>query len=178
MKPFRTALATLIAGLFMATGCESMPKPTGSSAADLVVYNAPPSIFRHDMGDDNRTHGDLIAWHADLAVDLDESRIGDGQGASARVVGHCNGTMIVTREMHSQDDREHRMTNIELDWSNSPDSILVAGSHEYKFGSVETDTAILRAIVGGTGRYIGAMGQMTSTRLANGWYRHEIRFVD
>ena len=178
MNSFRIAIMSLIAGLFMVTGCDRTPKSTGSSGADLVVYNAPPSIFRHDMGNDNRTHGDLIAWHADLAVDLDESRIGNGVGSSARVVGDCNGTMIVTREMRSGDDREHRMTNMELDWNDSPDSIMVAGSHEYKHGSVESDTAILRAITGGTGRYTGAMGQMTSTRLANGWYRHEIRFVD
>lgn len=178
MNSFRTVIATLIAGLFMATGCDSTPKSAGSAAPDLVVYNAPPTIFRHDMGNDNLTHGDLIAWHADLAVDVDESRIGDGKGVSGRIVGHCNGTMIVTHEMQKDGDREHRMTNIELDWNDSPDSILVAGSHEYKYDSVETDTAILRAIVGGTGRYIGAMGQMTSIRLANGWYRHEIRFVD
>ena len=178
MSSFRIAIASLFTGLFMVTGCDSTPRSIGSSAPDLVVYNAPPSIFRHDMGNDNRTHGDLIAWYADLAVDLDESRIGNGSASSAKVVGHCNGTMIVTRDVRASDDREHRMTNIELDWNDSPDSILIAGSHEYKHGTVETDTAILRAATGGTGRYAGAMGQMTSTRLANGWYRHEIRFVD
>ena len=42
---FRIAIMALIAGLFMATGCDSTPKSTGSSVADLVVYNAPRSIW-------------------------------------------------------------------------------------------------------------------------------------
>ena len=41
----------------------------------MTLYNAPPSIARYELGDDNRTHGDIIAWHADLAVDLDD--VGD-----------------------------------------------------------------------------------------------------
>lgn len=144
----------------------------------MTLYNAPPSIARYDLGDDNRTHGDIIAWHADLAVDLDESRIGRGGAESARVVGHCNGTMIVTRDRREADDREHRMTSIELDWYGTNDSILVSGAHAYRSGQVETDTEIIRAIVGGTGIYAGARGDMVSTRLENGWYRHDIILID
>ena len=144
----------------------------------MTLYNAPPSIARYDLGDDNRTHGDIIAWHADLAVDLDESRIGRGGAESARVVGHCNGTMIVTPYGSDSDDREHRMTTIELDWNGTNDSLLVAGSHPYREGQVETDTEIVRAIVGGTGLYAGARGDMVSTRLENGWYRHDIILID
>ena len=94
------------------------------------------------------------------------------------MIGHCNGTMIVTRDRRESDDREHRMTTIELDWDDTDDSILVSGAHPYRHGQVETDTAIIRAIVGGTGRFAGAAGEMISTRLPNGWYRHEVRLVD
>ena len=44
MNSFRIAILSLIAGLFMATGCDSTPKSTGSSVADLVVYNEPTAI--------------------------------------------------------------------------------------------------------------------------------------
>ncbi|MEE2972963.1 MAG: hypothetical protein VX672_07545 [Planctomycetota bacterium] len=173
----RTALAVL-GSLLLLAGCRSGPTAATSSEPSMVVYNAPPSIFQRDMGNDNRIQGDLIAWHADLAVDLDESAAGAGRATSAKVVGYCTGTMIVTLDARGGTDRQHRMTNIELDWDESPDSLLVAGSHRYKQGQIETDTVIHRAIVGGTGRYAGAMGEMSSTRLPNGWYRHEIRFVD
>ena len=173
----RTTLA-ILGSLMLLAGCQSGPTAGTSAEPSMVVYNAPPSIFRRDMGEDNRIQGDLIAWHADLAVDLDESAGGAGRATSAKVVGYCTGTMIVTLDARGGDDRQHRMTNIELDWDGSPDSLLVAGSHQYKQGQIETDTPIHRAIIGGTGRYAGAMGEMTSTRLPNGWYRHEIILVD
>ena len=144
----------------------------------MTLYNAPPSIARYDLGEDTATPGGIIAWHADLAMDLDESTIGSGRAASARIVGYCNGTMIVTPYGSDSDDREHRMTTIELDWNGTNDSLLVAGSHPYREGQIETDTEIVRAIVGGTGLYAGARGDMVSTRLENGWYRHDIILID
>ena len=70
------------------------------------------------------------------------------------------------------------MTSIELDWDGTNDSILVSGAHPYRFGEVETDSEIIRAIIGGTGIYAGVRGDMVSTRLENGWYRHDIILID
>jgi hypothetical protein len=86
--------------------------------------------------------------------------------------------MQVTRLGEREDGREHRMTNIELDWDDSDDSLLVAGSHPYKHGVIETDTPIVRAIIGGTGQFAAARGQMVSEKLPSGWYRHSIWIAD
>ena len=136
----------------------------------MVFYNAPPTIDHFKFPDSDHAQGEMIAWHADLD---------DAEGASANRVGHCNGTMMVTRRNEGRgDDREHRMTTIELDWDGGADSLLVAGSHPYKHGATESDTPIVRAITGGTGKYMFACGQVISTRLPSGWYRHDIWLKD
>ncbi len=132
----------------------------------VVFYNAPPTIDHFNFQDSEHAQGELIAWHAGLD---------DAEGTSANRVGYCNGTMVVTRRHEGHgDNREHRMTTIELDWDDNNDSLLIAGSHPYKHGTIETDTPIIRAITGGTGKYMFARGQVISTRLSSGWYRHDI----
>ena len=107
------------------------------------------------------------------------THLDDAEGESANRIGHCNGSMIVTRRNTGDlDNREHRMTTIELDWEGNADSLVIAGSHPYPQDKLESDTPIIRAITGGTGRFMFARGQMLSTRLPSGWYRHEIWIED
>ena len=142
----------------------------GHHGPTLVVYNAPPAINHFSFPDTAHAHGEFVGWHADLD---------DAEGVSANRIGHCNGTMMVTRRNDGrEDDREHRMTMIELDWDDSDDSLLIAGSHPYQHGAIQTDTPIVRAITGGTGRFMAARGQMISTKLESGWYRHDIWLAD
>lgn len=86
--------------------------------------------------------------------------------------------MVTRRNDGSKNDREHRMTIIELDWDDSDDSLLIAGSHPYLHGAIQTGSPIVRAITGGTGRFMAARGQMISTKLESGWYRHDIWLAD
>lgn len=164
LRSLAPSFALLSASLLAA--CASPASSLNTEAAPtLVVFNSPPEVSHFDLGDSDRTHGELISWHADL--DLSE-------GEEATRIGHCNGTMQVTRLGAREDGREHRMTNIELDWDDSDDSLLVAGSHPYKHGVIETDVLIVRAVIGGTGRFAAAGGQMVSEKLPSGWYRHSI----
>ena len=144
------------------------PAPTRdlNLAPTMTLYNAPPVINHFHLKDTTRAHGEIVSWHADLD---------DAEGEGANRIGHCNGTMQVTRSNDGHgDDREHRMTTIELDWEDSDDSLLIAGSHPYRHGEVESDTGMIRAVIGGTGSFMGARGQMISERLRSGWYRHTI----
>ncbi len=171
----RTPLTLLLMALmFQCAGCDSSAAQRTSdqqaSAPQLVLYNDPPIIAHFSFPDTAHAQGEFIAWHADLD---------DAEGKGANRIGHCNGTMMVTRRNDEhEDDREHRMTTIELDWDDSDDSLLIAGSHPYQHGALQTDTPIVRAVTGGTGRFMFARGQMISTRLDSGWYRHEIWLAD
>lgn len=167
--------APLLCLLLLSTGCAMNGETTSDaegaasdrrSGPTLVLYNAPPIIKHFSFPETAHAQGEFIAWHADLD---------DAEGKGANRVGHCNGTMMVTRRNDGhEDDREHRMTTIELDWDDSDDSLLIAGSHPYRHGAIQTDTPMVRAVTGGTGRYMFARGQMVSTRLDSGWYRHEL----
>jgi hypothetical protein len=52
------------------------------------------------------------------------------------------------------------------------DQIIVLGAVDYPPTTAEfkSDQPVVRAILGGTGRYMGARGQLTSTRKKDGSY--------
>lgn len=144
---------------------------------EMTLYNAPPTIEVFDYGFPGGSAGDVIVWHAPLA----SSR---PTGPDPVVeIGICTGTMIVVRSggeplPGEAGDREHRMTHVELDWHGSDDSVVIMGSHPYQQNAPHSDRAILRAVIGGTGRFIGARGEVTSTPIGGGWYEHRIRLVE
>ncbi|MCP3858992.1 MAG: hypothetical protein GY728_06795 [Phycisphaeraceae bacterium] len=175
LDPIRSIrLVIAAAALVTATLAGGCASTGGGSTIDpgeptMVLYNAPPTILQSN--DERKTAGAnaIVGWHADLD---------DAEGPSARKIGTCNGTMQITRRSGSDQDVEHRMTMIELDWNDSPDSLVVGGSHPYPSKRIQSRTPIYRAILGGTGRFAGAMGEVVSTPLPSGWYRHEIWLVD
>ena len=142
------------------TKTSSEEKPLG--APTLTVFNAPPIILQTEIQKRNAGVNAVVGWHADLD---------DGEGDKSKTIGTCNGTMQVTR---IENDREHRMTMIEIDWDGNNDSLVAGGSHPYPKKTIETTTPIIRGVLGGTGRYANARGEVVSTRLSSGWYRHDI----
>jgi phage baseplate assembly protein gpV len=58
---------------------------------------------------------------------------------------------------------------------NEQDQIVVAGVPDYPSNAPEfaADKPVVRAVIGGTGKYNGAGGQLTSTRNADGSYKQE-----
>ena len=166
-----TAAATALGVAFLAGGCSA---PEGKRSIDgtpptMALYNAPPKILQSD--DDKKAAGvnAIVGWHAELRT---------AEGASGKTLGYCNGTMLITRSSAVDDEDEHRMTMIEFDWDDSNDSLVVGGAHPYLSTQTESRTPIVRAIFGGTGRFVGSMGQVVSTPLPSGWYRHDIWLVD
>lgn len=175
LDPIRSIrLVIAAAALVTATLAGGCASTSGGSTIDpgeptMVVYNAPPTILQSN--DERKTAGvnAIVGWHADLET-LD--------GPGGKTIGTCNGTMQITRRGGPDEDVEHRMTMIELDWNDSPDSLVIGGAHPYPTKRIESRTPIYRAILGGTGRFSGAMGEVVSTPLPSGSYRHEIWLID
>ena len=174
-KPLRSfhlaAAITALGAVFLTSGC-SAPDHVRSidrATPTMVLYNAPPTILQSNSEREAAGVNALVGWHA--ALD-------NAEGPAAKTIGHCNGTMQITKRGASSEDAQHRMTMIELDWDDSPDSLVVGGSHPYPSKRIQSRTPIYRAILGGTGRFVGAMGEVVSTPLPSGWYRHEIWLVD
>jgi hypothetical protein len=57
--------------------------------------------------------------------------------------------------------------------------IVAMGNSVYPGGAAEIDpnAAITLAIVGGTGKYLGARGEVTSTRNADGTYTYKFKLL-
>jgi len=72
-----------------------------------------------------------------------------------------------------------RVSQIVLDFGDI-DTIVIAGKSVYPHGAHEMtiDVPQVRAVVGGTGRYVGARGQMSTTRRDQGLYEHSITLID
>ena len=180
-----TASVSLVVCVAALLGCNptrqydvsSGPRDTMPGVREMTLYNAPPTIEVFDFGFPGGSAGDVIVWHAPLASAMPTERNPDV------VIGVCTATMIVVKSggepfPGEEDAREHRMTQVEFDWHGSPDSLVIMGSHPYARGAAQTDVEIVRAIVGGTGRFIGARGEIVSTPIGNGWYEHRVRLVD
>lgn len=148
------------------------PRTAGTST--MVLFNGPPTIDVIDVGFPGASAGDSVAWHAPLTTE---------KGDLASEVGIATGTMTMVRTgraaLPGEDgNRQHRATKVLFDWHESPDSLVIIGAHRYSEAAIESDSPMLRAIVGGTGRFIGARGEVRSTPLGDGWYEHRITLVD
>ena len=57
---------------------------------------------------------------------------------------------------------------------------MIAGTAAYPADQAEMapDSPHVRAVIGGTGRFIGARGQMVTTRREAGHYEHTFTLVD
>jgi hypothetical protein len=76
-------------------------------------------------------------------------------------------------------DSEKRATLLFFTFTDRQDQIIALGVHDYSPTAAEFSAgkSVLRAILGGTGKYIGARGQLTSTRNADGTYTQVFAFL-
>lgn len=147
---------------FIISGCDGI-NPNGKKiTTTLELYNAPPSISSHDIDAEKDR---LIVWHATFHEEA---------SLSLPSLGEVMGSMMVIKSA----DEEERFTNVEFDWKDSNDSIIISSIHAYPVNAIETSTPIHRAIIGGTGKYIGAKGEIISNRQEDGWYHHKIILVE
>jgi hypothetical protein len=67
---------------------------------------------------------------------------------------------------------ETRATVLFFTFANRQDQIVALGALDYPptAGEFDAGQPVVRAILGGTGKYMGARGQLTSTRNADGSY--------
>jgi hypothetical protein len=67
---------------------------------------------------------------------------------------------------------EQRTTFLSFTFSDRQDQIIALGVADYSpaAGEFEADKPRARAVLGGTGKYMGARGQLMSTRNADGSY--------
>ena len=126
-----------------------------------------PAITHVDIGAEGSSHGDVMAFEAEFTAD-------DGTS------GEMHGVIItVSIPIGENELFLDRIAQIVVNFGNT-DTLVIAGTAAYPNGQAEMapDSPHVRAVIGGTGRFIGARGQMVTTRRDAGHYEHTFTLVD
>ena len=141
-------------------------------AADVVtkltIHQDLPTLVHVDLGKEGASQGDMLAF--DAAV-----KTTDG------VKGKLSG-FVLTVDIPEKDHEvfQDRIVSMVFDLGGA-NTLVIAGKSVYPHrGELEMkkNNPQMRAVIGGTGKYIGARGQVSTTRDKDGGYTHRIELVD
>jgi len=153
---------------FAAIACVSFTLVAAANAKQtFTITQSKPDIQHVDVGAAGMSIGDVLAFEATFTTQ---------DGKNGRMFGLLT---LVSLPTSDKDTLLDRIGTIALDFGNS-DSLVVNGQSVYGtyHGEIKDNAPQVRAITGGTGKYIGARGQISTTRLASGAYEHVIQLVD
>ena len=153
------ALAALLAStLVAACGLRS----TNPSTETLTVYQDAPKMKLLDLGEPGNSPGDVYHFFAPLHSSPGGPVIGEVFGSKT----------LVKLATDANPNLEQRATLLSFTFSDRQDQIIALGVADYSpaAGEFNADKPRARAILGGTGKYMGVRGQLTSTRNADGSY--------
>jgi hypothetical protein len=153
------ASAALLISSFIAA-CS--PHSANSSTETLTIYQDAPTLKPLDLGSPGNSAGDAYYFSAPLH-----------SSAGGPVIGEVFGSKTLVKvAAEANSNSEKRATRLFFTFANSQDQIVALGAGDYPPTGAEfnTDQPVVRAIMGGTGKYIGARGQLTSTRNRDGSY--------
>jgi hypothetical protein len=160
------------AALFASTvALASGPSVSGASgrppSCNVVVYHGPTAAPTYiDNGLPGDSPGDQRIFHF-------EGETGDGRGVVMDWI------MTTTGMDTAEGGAESRVTLGVFSFTGADiDQLMLEGVGLYP-GSGDTfvpDAELVRGIIGGTGRFKGARGEVLSTHLADGSWTHEFRF--
>src|SRR5436190_15335426 len=154
-----TGLAALFASvLITACGAHS----TNQSTENFIVYEEAPKMSLLDLGAPGASLGDVYHFSAPLHSER-------GGPVTGEVIGSKTLLKMAT---DADPNLERRATLLFFTFADRKDQIIAFGVAVYKPSAPEFDAAhpAVRAILGGTGKYMGVRGQVTSTRNADGSY--------
>ena len=134
----------------------------------VVLTQQPPTLHPIDLHIEGASVADMVLYEATIAGD---------QGESGMLTG-----FLITADVpdaETGDVHQDRLGQLSFDLGNGT-SLVVAGEAIYSGENVEMtpNAEQLRAVVGGTGDFLGARGQVATTRNDDGSYRHEFTLRD
>lgn len=121
-----------------------------------------------DLGPPGNSPGDVYYFSAPLH-----------SSPSGPVTGEVFGSKTLVKSSTTNPNLEQRATLLIFDFGNRQDQIVVMGVLDYPSAAGEFNAGqpVARAILGGTGKYAGARGQLASTRNTDGSYTQVFTLV-
>lgn len=155
-------------GLGLATAISTPSAWADQNTHTFVLNQQPPSLRPIDGGAVGPSTGDILLFEAPLTGEQGES-------------GMLTGFLITadTPDGETGDLDADRLGQLSYDLGNG-NTLVAIGHTSYRSENVEMTANLpqLRVVAGGTGSFIGARGQVTTTRISDGTYRHEFTLID
>ena len=145
------------------------PSTTNELAAQtLKVHQELPDLTHIDLDKEGSSHGDLLAFDATVASD---------NGMTGKLSG-----FIMTVDIPQKDHEvfQDRIVQMVFDFGEA-NTIVVGGRSVYPHldkSEMKKNEPQYRAVIGGTGTFMGARGQVITTRNDDGTYEHMIELMD
>ena len=145
------------------------PSTTNELAAQtLKVHQELPDLTHIDLDKEGSSHGDLLAFDATVASD---------NGMTGKLSG-----FIMTVDIPQKDHEvfQDRIVQLVFDFGEA-NTIVVGGRSVYPHldkSEMKKNEPQYRAVIGGTGTFMGARGQVITTRNDDGTYEHMIELID
>jgi hypothetical protein len=152
------AAAVSVSALIAACGVHT----TSPSSETFTVYEDAPKMSQLDLGAPGSSLGDIYHFSAPL-----HSK--PGGPVTGEVIGSKTVVKVAT---DANPNLERRATLLFFTFADGKDQIIAFGAADYTASAPEFDAGqpVVRPVLGGTGKYMGARGQVTSTRNADGSY--------
>ena len=153
------AAATVSASVLIAAcGAHS----TNQSTETLTIYQDAPKMSLLDLGAPGNSLGDVYHFSAALHSER-------GGPVTGEVVGSKT---LVKMPTDATPNMERRATLMFFTFAEGKDQIIAFGAADYSpsVPEFDADKPVVRPVLGGTGKFMGARGQVTSTRNADGSY--------
>ena len=160
-----TALGVVFVSMFVGACSRS----TNGSTEIFTVYEDKPTLKLLDLGPPGNSPGDVYHFFATL-------HSSPGGPATGEVFGSKT---LIKMPTDANPNLETRATVLFFTFTNRQDQIVAVGATDYPptAGEFDSNQSVARAILGGTGKYMGARGQLTSTRNADGSYKQVFTLV-
>src|SRR2546423_5755737 len=154
-----TALGVVFVSIFVGACSRS----TNGSTETFTVYEDKPTLKLLDLGPPGNSPGDVYHFFAPL-------HSSPGGPVTGEVFGSKT---LIKMATDTNPNLETRATVLFFIFANRQDQIVALGATDYPptAGEFDAGQPVARAILGGTGKYMGARGQLTSTRNADGSYK-------
>ena len=148
---------------------QDAPSTTNKLATQtLKVHQELPDLTHIDLDKEGASHGDLLAFDATVSSD---------NGMKGKLSG-----FIMTVDIPQKDHEvfQDRIVQLVFDFGEA-NTIVVGGRSVYPHldkSEMKKNEPQYRAVVGGTGTFMGARGQVITTRNDDGTYEHMIELMD
>lgn len=139
---------------------------TSTITHEFTIHQDAPKLEQIDHANPGASHGDEVFFTASIK---------DHKGNE----GLLHGTLKTLSANHPADENFVELRSGQLIFSFNNYQLIVMGRTDYELNTTEmnVDNQQVRAVVGGTGKMIGARGQVVTTKNNDGTYTHHFEVL-